>query len=96
MKQLTPYNLGNKNDLVHFDLDCFNAASECPQCNYDHHYADILNNNMKGEDIFRIWNNCEELWTYGYDEDLSTMAQDTFEYVREYGNQGLRTLCEKK
>jgi hypothetical protein len=93
---MEPYKLGNTNELIWFDRDCYEAACECPQYNGRHHEDDIRHNIITPQKVFYNWKHCSTLMESGYHIMLSQRAIKTFNYIHQYGRQGLDELCQHK
>lgn len=93
---MDPYNLGNMKELIWFDRDCHEAASDCPQYNGRHHERDIRNHTITPQDVYYNWKRCDTLMVSGYHIMLTPRAVITFNYIKEHGQKGLDELCQHK
>jgi hypothetical protein len=91
---IDPYNLADIEELVQFDKDCASAIAECPQEQYIDNEVSIRRKEISPMQVYDNYTNEDNvLWDKDYYSELTPRALATFEYVREYGMQGLRYLC---
>ncbi len=76
------YNLANPEDLYNFSCDCEEACCSCPQYQpWNPIDFDEERNNVSPFDVFMYWKESvggKLLFSYGYCNDLSEEAKDTF------------------
>lgn len=87
-KQMKPKFKMTKDEMLDFNDDCINAATQCPGFSYwKYEDREILKGEVKPKELVKYWLNLTVLFDSGYFECLSLDALEVFKEYKKYKKQ---------